>query len=120
VKKASLAIMAIFYLLAGINHFRNPTAYYAIIPPYLPHPHLINIVSGFSEIILALLLFNHATRKIACYLIIAMLIAFVPAHIYMIQAGFCTGSFCLPSWALWVRLLILQPLLIAWAWKTRE
>jgi len=112
--------MSIFYLLAGVNHFRNPVSYYAIIPPYLPYPHLINVLSGIAEIFFALLLLNRATRKFACYGIIAMLIAFIPAHIYMIRAGFCAGNFCLPGWALWTRLLVLQPLLIAWAWKTGE
>ena len=112
--------MIVFYLLAGINHFRNPEAYYSIIPPYLPYPHLINIISGIAEILFAVLLIMQATKKIACYGIIAMLIAFIPAHIYMLKAGFCVNGFCLPGWALWMRLLVLQPLLILWAWSNRK
>jgi uncharacterized membrane protein len=57
---------------------------------------------------------------LAAYAIIAMLIAFIPAHIYMIKTGFCIKTFCLPEWALWARLLMLQPLLISWAWYNRK
>ena len=119
-KKASLVTMIIFYLLAGINHFRNPVNYYKIIPPYLPYSHLINNISGIAEIFFAILLLIPATKKYACYGIILMLIAFVPAHIYMLKVGFCILGHCAPQWLLWVRLLLLQPLLIAWAWKNRD
>ncbi|HPH84780.1 MAG TPA: DoxX family membrane protein [Ferruginibacter sp.] len=119
-KKWSLAIMAIFYISAGANHFRNPGTYYTIIPPYFSNPQLLNTVSGIAEILLGILLVIPSTRKFAAYAIIAMLIAFIPAHIYMIEAGFCIKTFCLPVWALWARLLILQPLLIFWAWHNRK
>jgi uncharacterized membrane protein len=118
-KKISLYVMAAFYLLAGINHFRSPQNYYAIIPPYIGHVYLVNIISGVAEILAAILLMIPATRKWSCYGIIAMLFAFVPAHVYMIQAN-CSGAFCLPVWILWVRLILLQPLLIWWAWWNRK
>lgn len=119
-KKISLAVMIIFYLLAGINHFRNPETYYKIIPDYFSYPVLINNISGFAEIALAALLMIPIARKYTCYAIIIMLFAFIPAHIYMLKAGFCLNGFCLPQWALWMRLLILQPLLIFWAWSNSK
>ena len=119
-KKVNLAIMAVFYLLAGVNHFRNPEAYYQIIPPYFSNPHFINLAAGLVEILLAVLLLIPATKKFACNAIIVMLIAFIPAHIYMLKVGFCVYTICLPQWTLWVRLLILQPLLIWWAWFNRK
>jgi uncharacterized membrane protein len=119
-KKASLAIMAIFYIVAGINHFKNPEAYFSIIPSFFSNPQLINTVSGIAEIILGLLLIVPQTRKFAAYAIILMLIAFIPAHIYMIKSGWCVKGYCLPEWALWVRLLVMQPLLIWWAWSNRK
>ena len=72
-KKVNLAIMAVFYLLAGVNHFRNPEAYYQIIPPYFSNPHFINLAAGAVEIIFAGLLLIPATKKFACNAIIAML-----------------------------------------------
>jgi len=84
-KRISLIIMIVFYLAAGINHFRNPSSYYPLIPPYFNWPGIVNAVSGFCEIILAVGLVFSVTRKWAAFGIIAMLIAFIPAHIYMIH-----------------------------------
>ena len=119
-KKISLYAMALFYLLAGTNHFRNPGNYMAIIPPYLGHASLINTMAGIAELMLGLLLLFSATRKFAFYGIAAMLLAFVPAHIYMLQEHNCIGKFCVPGWLLWGRLILLQPLLIWWAWSVRN
>ena len=119
-KSISLYLMSVFYLLAGINHFRSPESYQSLIPLYLGNAELINILSGVAEIIFALLLLLKFTIKWACYGIILMLLAFVPAHIYMLQKGFCVDGHCAPDWLLWARLLVFQPLLIFWAWKNRE
>ena len=119
-KKGSLVIMALFYFIAGINHFNNPDAYLKIIPDFFPGPDIINIASGIIEITLSILLIIHKTRKVASYGIIIMLIAFIPAHIYMIKTGWCVRNFCFPSWAIWLRLILLQPLLILWAWNNRK
>jgi len=117
-KNIGVYLMALFYLLAGINHFLSPEGYYQIIPEYLGDPSLINIASGIAEIVFALLLLVPETRKAACYGIILMLIAFIPAHIQMIRTGFCIQhTLCLSTWVLWARLLIFQPLLIWWAWR---
>lgn len=119
-KRISLFIMAAFYLYGGINHFRNPEGYLKMIPPYLPYHTLLNTVSGAAEILFALLLLIPATKRIACYGIILMLIAFLPVHIYMLKTGWCIKDFCLPQWAIWVRLILLQPFLIWWAWVMRK
>ncbi len=112
--------MSVFYILAGVNHFIHPDSYYKIIPPYLPNAYLINGLAGAAEIFLGILLLFPASRKFACYGIIAMLIAFIPAHIYMLKTGWCIQeSFCLPGWAIWLRLLLFQPLLIYWAWRNK-
>ncbi|WP_462254882.1 DoxX family protein [Ferruginibacter sp.] len=120
-KKISFILLPVFYIGAGINHFWHPANYYTIIPDYLPNPVFINLFSGALEIILGILFLFAATRKIAAYGIIALLIAFIPAHIVMIQNGFClTNGFCLPVWALWFRLFPSQFLLMWWAWKCRK
>ena len=79
------------------------------------------LLNGAAEIILGILLISSQTRKFAAYGIIALLITFIPAHIWMIQNGWCTGTgFCFPVWATWVRLFPLQFLLMAWAWWHRK
>jgi len=111
-----------FYLFAGINHFINPNFYKPLLPLYLRDWSIaINYISGISEITLGLLMLFPRTRKLAAYGIIVMLIAFVPAHIYMIQIGsFSLGSFEMTPMIGWVRLLIIHPLLMYWAWSCRR
>lgn len=120
-KKISFILIPVFYIAAGINHFRSPDSYYKIIPEYLPYPVFINLFSGAAEIILGILFLFAKTRKLAAIGIITLLIAFIPAHIVMIQNGFClSNGYCLPAWATWVRLFPLQFLLMFWAWKYRK
>jgi uncharacterized membrane protein len=120
-RKICFVFLVLLYTIAGINHFVHPNGYYSIIPPYLPNPHLINILAGCAELLAALLLLVPRTRMFACYLIIAMLIAFMPAHVYMIQKGGCMGpEICIPAWGAWLRLFPLQFILIAWAWWLRK
>lgn len=124
-KKALLIIMILFYIFAGYNHFANPAFYYPIIPPYLSQwSHTLNIFSGIIEIALALLLIHHVTRKAAAWGIFIMLIAFIPSHIYFIQKGnFQLGSMAITPLIAWIRLLVVHPILLLWAWyisKTDE
>ena len=119
-KKISLYVMATFYFFAGVNHFIKPELYKKMIPAYLDFHSLLNYVSGFLEIIGAVLLVIPQTRKFAGMLLIVLLVAFIPVHIYMLQTGWCPQDKCLPGWVLWIRLLLLQPLLIWWAWSVRK
>lgn len=119
-KKISGYIMATFYFFSGVNHFIKPEGYKKIIPPYIHFHSLLNYAAGFIEIGLALLLLIPQTRKFACTMIILMLIAFIPAHIYMLETGWCVNEKCLPQWVIWIRLLVLQPLLIYWAWTIKK
>ena len=120
-KKISYIVIPIFYIAAGGNHFWHPEAYYKIIPGYLPYPVIINILAAMAEIILGVLFIFRCTRKVAAYGIIAMLIAFIPAHIEMIQHGSrLSNSYHLPLWILWIRLFPLQFLLIYWVWICRK
>lgn len=121
-KSFSLYFLIAFYLFAGFNHFANPRFYTPLIPPYLAQwSNTINIVSGFAEIILAIGMLFPTTRVVAAYGIMALLIAFIPAHIYMIQLGhFSLGKFQMTPAIGWIRLLILQPALILWAYWVRN
>ena len=116
-KNISLFILILFYFAGGINHFRDPGSYLKLIPSYLPYPTLLNILAGVSEIGFALLLIPSSTRKFAAWGTILMLIAFLPVHISMIgDAPLKLGNISVTPLLAWVRLLLLQPLLILWAW----
>lgn len=120
-KKASLFALIAFYFFAGLNHFLVPDIYLSLIPDYLPFPNLLNFLSGILEIGLAIGLFFLRSRKLAVYGIILLLILFIPAHLYFIDQGNCfITSFCLPAWVSWLRLLLIHPLLIYWAYSQRN
>lgn len=110
----------IFFLIAGLNHFLNPEFYLGLIPDYLPFPEMINYVSGAAEMIIALLAIPHKTRKIAGYAAMALMVAFIPSHVYFIEIGSCIpDGLCVPEWLAYLRLLLIHPLLIGWAWAVK-
>lgn len=108
-----LYLMAFFYILAGINHFRAPKFYLKIIPPFLPQKELINIITGVVEIVLGAGLIIPAIQNYAAWGIILLLVAIFPANIYHLMAR--GAGMRIPVWLLWVRLPI-QFLLIYWAY----
>jgi uncharacterized membrane protein len=111
----------VFFFIAGLNHFSIPCVYLYLIPPYLGYHEEINILSGMLEIMGGVLMFIPATRKIATGLVILLLIAFIPAHIYMIQMNGCVSkNLCVPAWVAWMRLIPFQFILIWWTWKTYQ
>jgi len=114
--KFFLWINAVLYIVAGINHFVSTDPYYAIMPKWLPAHSFLIFISGAIEIILGIMLLFSKTRKPAAILIIFMLIAFLPAHIYMIQiAPFMLGKILVTPFIAWARLPF-QVLFICWAW----
>lgn len=116
-KRWSLYLIIVFYLVGGLNHFINPDFYIPLIPPYFPFPEFINYASGIAEILLSIGLAVSKTTKLASYLTVVMLIAFIPSHIYYIQMGSCINDgLCTPEWMGWIRLIIIHPLLIYWVW----
>ena len=116
-KKIGLVVLIIFYLVAGANHFRDPSSYLKIIPAYFPFPAILNLLAGFFEITFAILLIFVKTRAFAAWGIILLLIGFLPVHISMIgDAPVQLGNLTVTPLIAWIRLIILQPLLILWAW----
>ncbi|HEX9150659.1 MAG TPA: DoxX family protein [Flavobacterium sp.] len=109
-----LYTMAFIYVLAGLNHFRNPRLYLKIIPPYFPNPKLLNSISGCAEILLGITLCIPATSKLAAWGIIALLVAVFPTHLYMYAND--RAAMGLPKWILLLR-IPLQLGLIYWAYQ---
>jgi uncharacterized membrane protein len=108
-------VLAIFMVLAGVNHFLAAGTYRAMVPDVLPWPWAIVYVSGVAEIAGGLGLMHPRTRRAAAWGIILLLLAVFPANINMAVNDLPLGDRDLPTWALWAR-LPLQAVLIAWAW----
>ena len=116
---AGRIILAVFFLVAGALHFVLTTTYVKIMPPYLPAHRQLVYLSGFFEMLggLGLLapvsLWGLPARSAAAWGLVALLIAIMPANIYMAtdHAKFAP----IPLWALLLRLPLQLPL-IWWAW----
>lgn len=108
---ARLVLSALF-IVAGVAHFRTPEPFVKIVPPYLPSPYVLVYVSGIFEILGGLGILAPATRVIAGWGLIALLIAVFLANIYMAVAGIKIGGFPSQPWMAWAR-LPLQFVLIA-------
>ena len=76
-------LTGILYVVAGFNHLLNPELYVAIIPPGLPNPEWLNVISGLAEIVLGVFLLEPRVRFLAAWGIIALLIAIFPANVYV-------------------------------------
>ena len=83
IKYLLLWVMAVVYALAGFNHLMNPSFYVAIMPPGLPNPEWLNLISGLAEIVLGVFLLEPRVRAFAAWGIIALLIAVFPANLYV-------------------------------------
>ena len=114
-----LVIMGLFYVVAGINHFRSPLSYVAIMPPYIPWPLVMIYISGVAEILggIGVLVPDGFVfprmRAFAAWGLVLMLIAVLPVHINMcLHPEQFPG---VPLWAIWLRLPLQLPLIL-WAW----
>jgi uncharacterized membrane protein len=109
-------ILTAFMVVAGINHFAMPEAYLAMVPDALPSPPALVAISGVAEIAGGLGLVLPQTRRLAAWGLIALFVAVFPANVNMAINRLPLAGHDLPAWTLWAR-LVLQPLLIAWAWR---
>src|SRR4051812_28797425 len=92
-----------------------------MVPPYLPAPWTLVYVSGACEFVLGALVLVPATRRLAAWGLVALLIAVFPANVHMAvhHLGFVDAPAWLPQptpIGLWLRLPV-QALLVAWAWS---
>jgi uncharacterized membrane protein len=114
-------LFALFFVVAGANHFINPHFYLPLIPPVFPYPEIINLVAGVVEIVLGVGLALSKFQKYAAYGIVLLMIAFIPSHVYFIQIGGCVkNGLCVSPWIAWVRLLVVHPLLIGLGYYFRK
>lgn len=115
-RAASLGVLALAFVGAGVMHFVRPRPFVEIVPPALPEPEALVYVSGVAEILGGLGLLFKRTRRVAGWGLLALLVAVFPANVYMAVAAERFVHLA-PSWALWAR-LPLQPLLMLWVWAT--
>jgi uncharacterized membrane protein len=107
-KTILLYLMSLFYIGGGLMHFVKPSFYLAMMPPWLPWPAGLVVVSGLAEVALGAALLHPVARPWAAWGLIALLIAVFPANLYAATAGI--------SGAGGYGRLPFQAVFIAWAW----
>jgi uncharacterized membrane protein len=111
----SRTILAILFIASGSLHFLLPQAYLKIVPPYLPTPFLLVQISGAAEILGGIGLIVPPTRHAAAWGLVVLLIAVLPANVYMAAAHLRFPGLMGQSWAQWARIPLQLPL-IYWVW----
>jgi len=104
---------AAIFLVAGVAHFRSPDLFAKIMPPSIPHPRAMVLISGAFEVALGACLLIPRTSRVAAWGLIALLIAVFPANVHMYRHA---GDFPGPPIVYLIRLPI-QGLLIWWAYR---
>ena len=112
-KTFARAVLGLFFIAAGTNHFANAAFYLAIMPPWLPwHPELVAL-SGLAEMALGALVLLRRFMLPAGWGLVALCIAVFPANVHMALNAALFPQFT-PA-GLWLR-LPLQAVLIAGIW----
>ena len=116
-RAVSVVLLAAAFVGAGVLHFVKPRVFEAIVPPSLPAPRALVLISGAAEVLGGVGLLVPAVRPWAGWGLVALLVAVFPANLYMARES---GRFRkIPRWALLAR-LPLQAVLIAWVvWASR-
>ena len=104
-------------------HFVIPGRYESIVPDYIPiSPRDAVVYSGYAELVGGLAVVPEATRGLARWWLIGLLLAVFPANVHMaLSPGQIRGLDWnrVPRWTLWAR-LPLQFVAIWWVWHATE
>ena len=100
----------LWFFVGGIAHFVATDAEMRIVPPYIPWPRAVVLISGVFELLGAVGLLLWQSRRAAGVGLFLLTIAVTPVHIYMLQLPELFPS--VPIWALWLRLPIQVALLV--------
>ena len=106
-------VAALFWIASGVNHFRRPRFYKAIVPPPLDRwKSEVNAAAGIAELAGGLAVLPTRTRPASRWWLLATLVAVYPANIHMALRPEKFPKF--PSALLWARL----PVQGVFAWLT--
>lgn len=106
--------LALFYGAAGVAHLLFTSAMVRIVPPWVPVPRAVVIVTGLCELAGAAALLVPALRRPAALAFVAYAVCVYPANVQHAILDLHSGT----GLGLWYHAprLAAQPLLVAWAW----
>ena len=116
-KTLALGFVFLWFFLGGLAHFFFTDLEMKIVPPWLPEPRCLVLVSGVFELLGAFGLLFAGTRKAAGWGLMVLTVAVTPANIYMWRHANLFPE--LPYWALAARLPF-QGVLVACIWWSTQ
>lgn len=109
---ARLTIAPLF-IAAGIVHLLCPIFFESVMPPGVPHPHLVIMLTGAAELTGATALFVPKLRWLAGTMLAVYTVCVYPANILHAVRDLSTGTGL--GWAYHYPRLFAQPLICWWA-----
>lgn len=114
-KIVGLGFVFLWFLLGGIAHFAATELEMSIVPPYVPSPRLVVLVTGVFELLGAIGLLVRRSRAAAGCGLFLLTVAVTPANVYMLEHF---ERFAVPYALLVVRLPLQVGLLALIAWSS--
>lgn len=112
-------VIAGLFLVTGTLHFLKPDLFLKIVPPALPWPLGLVYATGFLELAGGTGLLIPQFRKMAAYGLAVLLIAVLPANIYMATAPVHFGGFLDHPLYHWIRIPFQGVLIAGVLWCAR-
>ena len=113
----SRGLIAAIFIVSGMLHLIRPAMFVSIMPPWLPSPASLVLLSGLCEMAGAVGIVLTATRVAAGWGLIALLVAVFPANIQMLLNAHSAHSSAIWQASLVAR-LPLQVALIYWIYAS--
>jgi uncharacterized membrane protein len=100
-QRIGLVVVFLWFLLGGFAHFKWTAMETSIVPPYIPYPREMVLISGAFELLGAIGILIPRTRRAAGIGLFLLTIAVTPANVFMLQHA---ERYTIPMWALIFRL----------------
>jgi uncharacterized membrane protein len=113
-------LLAVGMMGIGVVHFVRPAPFAAIVPPWLPAPVTLVLVSGFFEILGGAGLLVPRVRRAASYGLVALYVAVFPANVNMALHDVQPEGIHVPQALLWARLPLQIGFILLALWVGRD
>jgi uncharacterized membrane protein len=114
-QRVTFVFVFLWFAVGGFFHFAATATEMRIMPPYVPWPHAMVLVSGVFEWLGAAGMLIPAVRRAAGVGLFLLTVAVTPANVYMLQQA---DHFQIAPWVLEARLVIQVLLLALILWST--
>lgn len=116
-QRVALFVVFFWFFFGGIAHFALTDLEARIVPPQIPDPRDVVLISGILELAGAFGLLLPWTRRAAGWGLFLLTLAVTPANIYMLHVHDQFPQ--VPVWLLWLRLPLQLVLLWLILWGSR-